>query len=96
MFLGLQSTDKHQDPRGITGLSIEVPVSTDHPQNHWKSRLTDTTVQWKVRPSEAKGRGFDPRQPHHFDTFLITPLFSGFVGGLELDSLDLATLRPVI
>ena len=65
-------------------------------QNHWKSRLTDTTVQWKVRPSEAKGRGFDPRQPHQIDTFPITPLFSGFVCGLELDSLYLATLRSVI
>ena len=50
----------------------------------------------RVLASEAKGRGFDPRQPHHFFTFLITPLFSGFVGGLELDSLDLATFRPVI
>jgi hypothetical protein len=26
----------------------------------------------------------------------ITPLFSGLDCGLELDSLDLATLRPVI
>jgi hypothetical protein len=43
-----------------------------------------------IEPSEAKGRGFDPRQPHHIFRFLTTPLFSGLFRGLELDSLDRA------
>jgi hypothetical protein len=36
-----------------------------------------------IEPSEAKGRGFDPRQPHHKYQFPISKLCSGVIEALE-------------